>query len=315
LIAHRAVQLLLEAGVLPGVLGFVPGDDALGAALIGDRRLDGVVFTGSNATARRIAQALLADESRALVPLIAETGGLNAMLVDSTALLERAVGDALASAFQSAGQRCSALRLLCLQEEIAPQLLSMLTGAMAKLRIGDPADADTDVGPVIDAAARQQLESYVASLPPRQVLFRCTLRPDLTGHFVAPTLVQLPRIEDLRQEVFGPVLHVTTWRAGELGQAVERINASGFGLTMGLQTRLTQHVELVRRTARVGNLYVNRTMIGAVVGAQPFGGEGLSGTGPKAGGPQYLTRFMTERAVSIDTTAAGGNVELLRGAG
>ncbi len=314
LIAHRAVQLLLEAGVLPGVLGFLPGDDALGAALVGDRRLDGVVFTGSNGTARRIAQALLADESRALVPLIAETGGLNAMLVDSTALLERAVGDAMASAFQSAGQRCSALRLLCLQAEIAPTLLPMLTGAMAKLRIGDPAAADTDVGPVIDAAARQQLESYVAALPPRQILFRCPLRPDLTGHFVAPTLVQLARIEDLRQEVFGPVLHVATWRAGELEQAVARINASGYGLTMGLQTRLTRHVELVRQTARVGNLYVNRTMIGAVVGAQPFGGEGLSGTGPKAGGPQYLTRFMTERAVSIDTTAAGGNVELLRGA-
>ena len=314
LIAHRAVQLLLEAGVPPGVLAFLPGDDALGAALVGDRRLDGVVFTGSNATARRIAQALLADESRALVPLIAETGGLNAMLVDSTALLERAVGDALASAFQSAGQRCSALRLLCLQEDIAPALLSMLAGAMAKLRIGDPAEPDTDVGPVIDAAAQRQLESYVAALPPARILYRCALPPGMSGHFVAPTLVQLARIEDLRQEVFGPVLHVVTWRAGELGAAVERINASGYGLTMGLQTRLTQHVELVRRTARVGNLYVNRSMIGAVVGSQPFGGEGLSGTGPKAGGPQYLTRFMTERAVSIDTTAAGGNVELLRGA-
>jgi RHH-type proline utilization regulon transcriptional repressor/proline dehydrogenase/delta 1-pyrroline-5-carboxylate dehydrogenase len=314
LIAHRAVRMLLEAGVPAGVLAFLPGDDALGAALVGDPRLDGVVFTGSNATARRIAQALLADDSRPLLPLIAETGGLNAMLVDSTALLERAVGDALASAFQSAGQRCSALRLLCVQEEIAPPLLTMLTGAMAKLRIGDPADPDTDVGPVIDAAARQQLESYVAGLPAAQILYRCALPAGLSGHFVAPTLVRLQHIEDLRREVFGPVLHVATWRAGELEDAVQRINASGYGLTMGLQTRLGRHVELVQRLARVGNLYVNRTMIGAVVGAQPFGGEGLSGTGPKAGGPQYLTRFMTERAISIDTTAAGGNVELLRDA-
>jgi RHH-type proline utilization regulon transcriptional repressor/proline dehydrogenase/delta 1-pyrroline-5-carboxylate dehydrogenase len=314
LIAHRAAQLLLEAGVPPGVLAFLPGDDALGAALVGDRRLSGVVFTGSNATARRIAQALLADPSRALVPLIAETGGLNAMLVDSSALLERAVGDILASAFQSAGQRCSALRLLCLQQEIAPAMLSMLTGAMARLRIGEPGDIDTDVGPVIDAAAREQLEAYIGSLPLPQILYRCPLPAGLSGHFVAPTLVALERIEDLQQEVFGPILHVVNWRAGELEQAVERINASGYGLTMGLQTRLAQHIELLRRRARVGNLYVNRSMIGAVVGSQPFGGEGLSGTGPKAGGPQYLTRFMTERAVSIDTTAAGGNVELLRGA-
>ena len=314
LIAQRAAQLLLEAGVPAGVLAFLPGDDALGAALVSDRRLGGVVFTGSNGTARRIAQTLLADAARPLVPLIAETGGLNAMLVDSTALLERAVGDVLASAFQSAGQRCSALRLLCLQEDIVPAMLPMLTGAMARLRLGDPGEVDTDVGPVIDAAARQQIEDYVAALPREQVLYRCPIPQGLDGHFVAPALVRLPRIEDLRQEVFGPVLHVVSWRAGELEQTVEHINASGYGLTMGLQTRLARHIELVRRAARVGNLYVNRTMIGAVVGSQPFGGEGLSGTGPKAGGPHYLTRFMTERAVSIDTTAAGGNVELLRAA-
>jgi RHH-type proline utilization regulon transcriptional repressor/proline dehydrogenase/delta 1-pyrroline-5-carboxylate dehydrogenase len=313
LIAAAAVRLLLEAGVPPQVLALLPGDDALGAALVGDRRLAGVVFTGSNGTARRIAQALLADESRPLVPLIAETGGLNAMLVDSTALLERAVGDVMASAFQSAGQRCSALRLLCLQQDIAEAMLRMLIGAMARLRIGDPGDIDTDIGPVIDASAQQSLEAYVASLPQQQILYRCAL-PAFSGggHFVAPTLVRLERIEDMRQEVFGPVLHVVTWRAGELERTVDRINASGYGLTMGLQTRLTQHTEQVRRRARVGNLYVNRSMIGAVVGSQPFGGEGLSGTGPKAGGPQYLTRFMTERALSVDTTAAGGNVQLMR---
>jgi RHH-type transcriptional regulator, proline utilization regulon repressor / proline dehydrogenase / delta 1-pyrroline-5-carboxylate dehydrogenase len=311
LIAAAAVRLLLEAGVPPGVLALIPGDDAIGAALVSDRRLAGVVFTGSNGTARRIAQALLADETRAIVPLIAETGGLNAMLVDSTALLERAVTDIMSSAFQSAGQRCSALRLLCLQEDIAAATLRMLIGAMARLRIGDPSDMDTDVGPVIDAHARESLDSYVAALAPQQILYRCAPGP-ADGYFVAPTLVRLEQIEDLRQEVFGPVLHVVTWRAGELEQTVDRINASGYGLTMGLQTRLTEHVEQVRRRARVGNLYVNRSMIGAVVGSQPFGGEGLSGTGPKAGGPQYLTRFLTERAVSIDTTAAGGNVELMR---
>jgi RHH-type proline utilization regulon transcriptional repressor/proline dehydrogenase/delta 1-pyrroline-5-carboxylate dehydrogenase len=315
LIAHRAVRALLEAGVPPGVIACLPGDDALGAALVAEPRLAGVVFTGSNATARRIAQGLLADEQRPIRPLIAETGGLNAMLVDSTALLERAVGDALTSAFQSAGQRCSALRLLCVQQDVAPALLAMLRGAMARLRIGDPGAPDTDVGPVIDADARRGIEDYIASLPAQQVLYRCPLPPETAaGHFVAPTLVQLERVEDLRREIFGPVLHVACWRAGELERTVDRINASGYGLTMGLQTRLAAHIEQVRARARVGNLYVNRSMIGAVVGSQPFGGEGLSGTGPKAGGPNYLARFLTERAVSIDTTAAGGNVQLLRAA-
>jgi RHH-type proline utilization regulon transcriptional repressor/proline dehydrogenase/delta 1-pyrroline-5-carboxylate dehydrogenase len=315
LIAAAAVRLLLAAGVPPGVVALLPGDDLLGAALVRDHRLAGVVFTGSNGAARQIAQALLADEGRPIVPLIAETGGLNAMLVDSTALLERAVGDVMSSAFQSAGQRCSALRLLCLQEDIAEAALRMLIGAMARLRIGDPGDFDTDVGPVIDAGAQSALEDYLASLDDRQVIYRCALPATLTGgHFVAPTLVRLEQIENLSREVFGPVLHVATWRAGQLERTVDRINASGYGLTMGLQTRLTQHIDQVRRRARVGNLYVNRAMIGAVVGSQPFGGEGLSGTGPKAGGPQYLTRFMTERCLSIDTTAAGGNVQLLRGA-
>jgi RHH-type transcriptional regulator, proline utilization regulon repressor / proline dehydrogenase / delta 1-pyrroline-5-carboxylate dehydrogenase len=191
----------------------------------------------------------------------------------------------------------------------------MLIGAMARLRVGDPGDIDTDVGPVIDADAQRALEEYVASLSAAQILYRCALPAQLAGgYFVAPTLVRVGQIEDLRQEVFGPVLHVATWRAGELERTVDRVNASGYGLTMGLQTRLSQHIELVRGRARVGNLYVNRSMIGAVVGSQPFGGEGLSGTGPKAGGPQYLTRFLTERSLSIDTTAAGGNVQLMRAA-
>ena len=313
LIAAAAVRLLLRAGIAADVIALVPGTDAIGAALTAEPRLAGVAFTGSNTTARRIAAALLADERRALVPLIAETGGLNAMIVDSSALLERAIGDVTVSAFHSAGQRCSALRLLCLQEDIAEPALRMLIGDMALLRVGDPGQLDTDVGPVIDAPARQALEGYVAGLPAERILYRCPLPAQCAlGHYVAPTLVRLRHIEELQQEVFGPVLHVVSWRAGTLAQTVERINASGYGLTMGLQTQLTQHVELVQRLARVGNLYINRSMIGAVVGSQPFGGEGLSGTGPKAGGPNYLSRFLTERTVSIDTTAAGGNVQLLQ---
>ncbi|HEY6452148.1 MAG TPA: bifunctional proline dehydrogenase/L-glutamate gamma-semialdehyde dehydrogenase PutA [Steroidobacteraceae bacterium] len=315
LIAAAAMRLLLEAGVPPGVAAFLPGDDTVGASLLAERTLAGVVFTGSNATARRIAQALLADEARPLLPLIAETGGINAMVVDSTALLTRTVADVMSSAFQSAGQRCSALRLLCLQEDILETALPMLTGAMARLRIGDPGELDTDVGPVIDAGARDAVESYLASAAER-VLYRCPPPARASGgYFVAPALVRVGAIEDLRQEIFGPVLHLATWRAGELERTIDSINASGYGLTMGLQTRLTRHIELVRRRARAGNLYVNRPMIGAVVGAQPFGGEALSGTGPKAGGPHYLMRFMTERALSIDTTASGGNVQLLRDSG
>jgi RHH-type proline utilization regulon transcriptional repressor/proline dehydrogenase/delta 1-pyrroline-5-carboxylate dehydrogenase len=313
LIAAAAVRLLLQAGIPPEVMALLPGGDELGAAITAEPRLAGVAFTGSLQSARRIARSLLTDEGRPLVPLIAETGGLNAMIVDSSALLERAIGDAMVSAFQSAGQRCSALRLLCLQEDIAEPALQLLTGAMALLRVGDPMQFDTDVGPVIDALAQEALESYVSGLSAAQLLYRCTLPGECAGgHYVAPTLVRLQRIEDLREEVFGPVLHVVTWRAGELEETLARINASGYGLTMGLQTRLGQHTELLRREAHAGNLYVNRSMIGAVVGAQPFGGEGLSGTGPKAGGPHYLARFMTERTVSIDTTAAGGNIALLR---
>ncbi len=316
LMGARAVGLLLEAGVPGEVIACLPGADAVGAALIADSRLAGVAFTGSNDTARRIAAALLANESRGLVPLLAETGGLNAMIVDSTALPERVVGDVIASAFQSAGQRCSALRLLCLQQEAAPVLLPMLIGAMATLRVGDPAHPDTDVGPVIDAAARARIEAYLGELEATALLCRTPLPATLPdGYFVAPALVRLERIEALRAEIFGPVLHVVTWPAGGLEATLEQINASGYGLTLGLQTRLAGAVERVRARARVGNLYVNRPMIGAVVGSQPFGGEGLSGTGPKAGGPNYLARFMTERAVSIDLTAAGGNVELLGGEG
>jgi len=309
LIAFRAVQLAHEAGVPGDVLHFLPGGPAIGAALTADPRVAGVAFTGSTATARKIARALLEDETRPIAPLIAETGGLNAMIVDSTALPEQVVADVITSAFRSAGQRCSALRLLLLQEDVAERILQMLKGAMDALHIGDPLDARTDVGPVIDEAARDKLETYRQSMKARWV--HALTAPANNGLFVAPTIIRLEAIEDLRQEWFGPILHVATWKAGALEEVIARVNSSGYGLTMGLHSRIAGAADHVRGLAKAGNLYVNRSMIGAVVGAQPFGGEGLSGTGPKAGGPRYLARFAVERTVSIDTTSAGGNATLM----
>ena len=311
LIAAHAVRLAVEAGVPAEVLHLVPGGAEVGAALVADRRVAGVAFTGSTASARRIARALLEDESRPLVPLIAETGGLNAMLVDSTALPEQVTADVITSAFLSAGQRCSALRLLCLHEDVAQPILTMLQGAMDELVIGDPADPATDIGPVIDAEAKGRIEAHVERWRAR-VIHRLPL-PPLTGRgtFVAPTLIRLDHIGDLDREVFGPILHVVTFGAGQMNQTVEAVMASGYGLTLGVHTRIGSAAEAVRARARVGNLYVNRSMIGAVVGVQPFGGEGLSGTGPKAGGPHYLPRFCVERTWTVDTTSAGGNASLL----
>ncbi len=307
LIAYRAIQLAHEAGVPKDVLHFLPGGPEVGRLLTSDPRIAGVAFTGSTGTARAIARALLEDERRGIVPLIAETGGLNAMIVDSTALPEQVVADVVTSAFRSAGQRCSALRLLVLQEDIAERILEMLKGAMDALVLGDPLDVRTDVGPVIDEAARDKLEAYRQSMKARWV--HAVAAP--AGLFVAPTIIELDQIEDLKQEWFGPILHVATWKRGALDQTVARINASGFGLTMGLHSRIAGASERVRQRAKVGNLYVNRSMIGAVVGSQPFGGEGFSGTGPKAGGSRYVARFATERTLSIDTTSAGGNASLL----
>ncbi len=311
LIAHVAVDLLDRAGIPSGVIALVPGGPDVGQALTADPRVMGVCFTGSTATARRIARTLLEDERRPLVPLIAETGGLNAMIVDSTALPEQVVADVIVSAFQSAGQRCSALRLLCVQEDVADKVLEMLKGAMDLLTLGDPARPDTDIGPVIDAPARDGLLAWIAANRAK-VIHQLSLPAGLeAGTFVPPTVIRLDRVEDLTREVFGPVLHVVTWKAGGLDDLLARINASGYGLTMGLHSRIGETADRVRAGAKVGNLYVNRSMIGAVVGVQPFGGEGLSGTGPKAGGPHYLARFAVERTVSTDTTSAGGNATLL----
>ncbi|MEH3159104.1 MAG: L-glutamate gamma-semialdehyde dehydrogenase [Sphingomonas taxi] len=307
-IARYAVDLAHRAGIPADALVLVTGGPEVGAALTGDARVAGVAFTGSTATAKRIARTLVEDDDRPIVPLIAETGGINAMIVDSTALPEQVVADVVTSSFRSAGQRCSALRLLLVQEDVADTVIHMLAGAMDTLRLGDPADPATDVGPVIDQAAYDKLMAYRAQVADRTVK---TLEAPHDGLFVPPTLVRLGAIEELDREWFGPILHVATWEAGKLQETIARVNAKGYGLTMGLHSRIARAAEVTEAAAAVGNLYINRSMIGAVVGSQPFGGEGLSGTGPKAGGPHYLYRFCAERAVSVDTTSAGGNATLL----
>ncbi len=307
-IAAQALALAHQAGIPENALVLAIGGPEVGAALIANPAIAGVAFTGSTATAKKIARALLEDDNRPLVPLIAETGGINAMIVDSTALAEQVVQDVVTSAFRSAGQRCSALRLLLLQEDIAERTLEMLRGAMDTLIVGDPADPATDVGPVIDEAAYAKLMAYRDT---QKANWLHTVAAPDAGHFVPPTLIRLASVEELTAEWFGPLLHVVTWKAGRLAETVERVNAKGFGLTMGLHSRIARTAEDVEALARVGNLYVNRSMIGAIVGSQPFGGEGLSGTGPKAGGPNYLHRFCAERVTSTDTTSSGGNASLL----
>jgi RHH-type transcriptional regulator, proline utilization regulon repressor / proline dehydrogenase / delta 1-pyrroline-5-carboxylate dehydrogenase len=307
-IAKLAVALAHQAGIPERALCLAAGGPEVGAALVADARIAGVAFTGSTATAKRIARALLEDDARPLVPLIAETGGINAMIADSTALAEQVVQDVVTSAFRSAGQRCSALRLLLLQDDIAERTLEMLRGAMDALIVGDPAEPATDVGPVIDRAAHEKLMTYRQS---RKADWLHTITAPASGDFVPPTLIRLASINDLTQEWFGPLLHVATWKAGKVEETIAAINAKGFGLTMGLHSRIARNADSVEALARVGNLYVNRSMIGAIVGSQPFGGEGLSGTGPKAGGPHYLPRFCAERVTSTDTTSAGGNASLL----
>ncbi|MEK6638717.1 MAG: L-glutamate gamma-semialdehyde dehydrogenase [Pseudomonadota bacterium] len=307
-IAAQAVALAHAAGIPKDALVLATGGAEVGAAIIADPRIAGVAFTGSTATAKRIARALLDDDTRPLVPLIAETGGINAMIVDSTALAEQVVVDVVTSAFRSAGQRCSALRLLLVQEDVADHVLEMLGGAMDTLIVGEPADPATDVGPVIDAAAHKRLMEYRKS---QEVNWVHSVAAPTDGHFVPPTIIRLESVDDLSAEWFGPLLHVATWKAGALEATIDAVNAKGFGLTMGLHSRIARTAELVEAKARVGNLYVNRSMIGAIVGSQPFGGEGLSGTGPKAGGPNYLHRFCAERVTSTDTTSAGGNASLL----
>ncbi len=313
LTAAAAVLLLHEAGIPAGALQFLPGDGHTGAALAADRRCAGVAFTGSTAVARAIARGLAAGEGP-LTPLIAETGGQNALIADSSALPEQIVRDAIASAFDSAGQRCSALRLLCVQDDIAGRVIALLAGAMDELAIGPPGNPATDIGPLISIEARAALDAHVAALATHaRLIHRCRLDPAraATGAYFAPQAWEIDRPERLRGEVFGPVLHVLRWRADGLDALCDAIAAFGYGLTLGIHSRIGATVERIRARLPVGNTYVNRSLIGATVGAQPFGGEGLSGTGPKAGGPHYLLRFATERTLSEDLTASGGNPALL----
>jgi RHH-type proline utilization regulon transcriptional repressor/proline dehydrogenase/delta 1-pyrroline-5-carboxylate dehydrogenase len=292
----------------------------VGAALVADPRAAGVCFTGSTPVARLINRALAAKDGP-IVPLVAETGGINAMIVDSTALPEQVADAVVQSAFRSAGQRCSALRLLCLHEGIADTVIDMVRGALAELKVGDPADLATDVGPVIDAEAAAHIGHHILRLRREATpIGEAAVSPGVPN-LLPPIAFEIARVAMAREEIFGPVLQVVRWGPGQRGDGaahemddvVRQINALGYGLTLGVQTRIDSRAQRVADTARVGNVYVNRNMIGAVVGVQPFGGEGLSGTGPKAGGPHYLFRFCAEQTVTVNTAAAGGNAELLAG--
>ena len=313
LIAAQAVRLLHSAGVPPTALHLITGDGDVGAKLVGDKRVAGVAFTGSVAVAQSINRALAA-KSGPIVPLIAETGGINPMIVDATALPEQVTDDVIASAFRSTGQRCSALRLLCVQEEVADRLIEMIAGAAHELELGDPRIFSTQVGPVIDADAKERLDRWIVEMERQgRVRYRWDAGRALpgAGTYVAPVIVELDRARELKEEVFGPVLHVVRYRADELDLLLDDIVGTGYGLTLGIASRIETTVDHIVARVRTGNVYVNRNMIGAVVGSQPFGGVGLSGTGPKAGGPDYLRRFTAEQTVTINTAAAGGNASLL----
>ncbi|OGV27553.1 MAG: bifunctional proline dehydrogenase/L-glutamate gamma-semialdehyde dehydrogenase [Legionellales bacterium RIFCSPHIGHO2_12_FULL_37_14] len=312
LIADYAVNLMYKAGIPRQALKCLFGDREIGARLTQNQHIKGVIFTGSTKTAHLIALALT-QKSNEIVPLIAETGGLNTMLVDSSALLEQVANDVISSAFGSAGQRCSALRVLYIQEEVFLRCIKLIKGAMQELSIGDPFYLATDIGPIIDKAALLALQEHVANMQKSfPILYQCQLKDEAKeGNFMPPTMIKINAISDLNGEVFGPILHVISYKSSELNKIIEDINNTGYGLTCGIHSRIQATVDFIHNKLKAGNCYVNRNMIGAVVGLQPFGGEGLSGTGPKAGGPNYLSRLCVERTLTIDTTAAGGNASLL----
>jgi RHH-type proline utilization regulon transcriptional repressor/proline dehydrogenase/delta 1-pyrroline-5-carboxylate dehydrogenase len=310
-VAFEAVRLLHAAGVPTDALQLLHGPgETVGAALVAQPGVAGVVFTGSTQVARTIHRALAAKDG-AIVPLIAETGGINAMLVDSSALPEQVADAVVQSAFRSAGQRCSALRLLCVHEGIADAVIEMVQGAAKELAVGDPSLLATDVGPVIDRDAFEGIAKEVQRLQGSAKDWIPGQARD-AKNVIAPKMFELASIAEVRREIFGPVLHVVRW-AGDPQAVIDQVNALGYGLTLGIQTRIDSRALALAERAHVGNVYVNRNTIGAVVGVQPFGGEGLSGTGPKAGGPNYLPRFCAEQTLTVNTTAAGGNVSLLGG--
>jgi RHH-type transcriptional regulator, proline utilization regulon repressor / proline dehydrogenase / delta 1-pyrroline-5-carboxylate dehydrogenase len=313
LIGAHAVRLLHAAGVPATALHLVPGDGRVGQCLVEDRRVAGVAFTGSTDVAQKI-NRVLAAKTGPIVPLIAETGGINAMIVDATALPEQVTDDVLTSTFRSAGQRCSALRLLCVQEDVADRMIEMIAGAACELSVGDPRAPSTHLGPVIDREAKTRLDRWIAVMEARgrvRLRWDCKRSLPAIGTYVPPAIIELDRAAELSEEVFGPILHVVRWQAHEIDQLLGDLAASRYGLTLGIHSRIDATVHHIIRQLACGNVYVNRNMIGAIVGTQPFGGIGLSGTGPKAGGPNYLRRFATEQVVTINTVAAGGNASLL----
>jgi RHH-type proline utilization regulon transcriptional repressor/proline dehydrogenase/delta 1-pyrroline-5-carboxylate dehydrogenase len=309
LVAAEAVRLLHQAGVPASALHLVTGDGAIGARLVAHKDVAGVAFTGSTPVAWAINRALAAKDGP-IVPLIAETGGINAMIVDATALPEQVTDDAVMSAFRSAGQRCSALRLLCVQSDVADRVITMLAGAARELKLGDPRDPAVHVGPVVDAEAQARLLDHIATMK-RTARVHYAGEAPARGFFVAPHIFELDHPRDLEAEIFGPILHVVRYRASEQDALLDAIEATGYGLTLGIHTRIDGAADRIAARLSTGNIYINRNMIGAVVGVQPFGGSGLSGTGPKAGGPDYLRRFGIEQTISINTAAAGGNAALL----
>jgi RHH-type transcriptional regulator, proline utilization regulon repressor / proline dehydrogenase / delta 1-pyrroline-5-carboxylate dehydrogenase len=313
LIGALAVELMHKAGIPKDIVQLAPGQGSIvGGTLTAHPLLAGVVFTGSTETARMINRTL-AERDGPIIPFIAETGGQNAMIVDSSALPEQVTRDVISSAFQSTGQRCSALRVLFVQEDVADHMIAMIAGAMRALKVGDPSKLETDVGPVIDEGAKRLLDEHIKWLGKNAKKICEPALPKATTHgcFVAPAFYEISTLSQLNRENFGPILHVVRFAAEDLGKVVDDINATGYGLTLGLQSRIDTVRDYVEEHARVGNFYVNRNQIGAVVESQPFGGEGLSGTGPKAGGPHYVARFAIERVTCIDTTAAGGNASLM----
>ena len=314
MVAVEAVNMLHKAGVPHDVLHLVVGPSGrLSSVLLGHEALSGVAFTGSGSVAKHI-NSTLCKRTQGILPLIAETGGLNAMIVDSSALPEQVARDTLTSAFLSAGQRCSALRALFVQEDVADTVIQTIVGAMEELRIGDPREPSTDVGPLINRDALADMEAHVERMRTHgELLGKAPMDEELVerGSFFAPRAYSVNSLEDIGGEVFGPILHILRYRADRLDDVIDAINGTGYGLTLGIHSRIESNIDHIIARAHVGNIYVNRSQIGAVVGVQPFGGEGLSGTGPKAGGPRYLHRFCTERTLSIDTTASGGNASLM----
>ena len=305
--AFEAVALLYDAGIPQTALQFLPGDGKIGAALVNHRKIGGVVFTGSTEVARSINRAL-AEKDGPIVPLIAETGGINAMIVDATALPEQVADDVVTSAFRSAGQRCSALRLLCIQDDVADEMIGMIAGTARELEIGDPRDPSVQMGPVIDPEAKDRLDALIAAMKKAARTHFAGAAP--AGNYVAPHIFEIDSARLLREEIFGPVLHVVRYKESELDDLLAAIDGNGYGLTLGIHSRIEETTERIACRLAAGNVYVNRNMIGAVVGVQPFGGSGLSGTGPKAGGPHYLPRFTNEQTLTINTSAAGGNAAL-----